>query len=46
LEIDYRGVDMWELRVNEFIRGTLGFPDRESALEALGLSEQDAHADS
>ena len=39
LVIDFTGVDMWELRGNKLVRGTLGYRDRESALEAIGLSE-------
>jgi ketosteroid isomerase-like protein len=39
LMIDFIAVDMWELRGNKLIRGTLGYRDRESALKALGLSE-------
>jgi ketosteroid isomerase-like protein len=44
MEVDFRGVDMWEVRGTELVRGTLGYANRSQALEALGLSEQDAHA--
>ena len=39
LMIDFTAVDMWEFQGNKLIRGTLGYRDRESALEAIGLSE-------
>jgi ketosteroid isomerase-like protein len=39
LVIDFKAVDVWELRGNKLVRGTLGYRDRESALEALGLPE-------
>jgi ketosteroid isomerase-like protein len=39
LTIDFTAVDMWEFRGNKLIHGTLGYRDRESALEAIDLSE-------
>jgi ketosteroid isomerase-like protein len=39
LVIDFTAVDMWEFRGNKMVRGTLGYRDRESALEAVGMSE-------
>jgi ketosteroid isomerase-like protein len=39
LVIDFTAVDMWEFRGNKLVRGTLGYRDRESALQAVGLSE-------
>jgi hypothetical protein len=39
LVIDFTAVDMWEFRGNKLLRGTLGYRDRESALEAVGISE-------
>jgi ketosteroid isomerase-like protein len=35
LEVDYRGVDIWEFRERKMVRGTLGYSNRQSALEAL-----------
>src|SRR4051794_31427420 len=35
LEIDFRGVDLWEVPGSKLVRGTLGYPDRKSALEAV-----------
>jgi len=46
LEVDFRGVDLWEFKDDQLFRGTLGYRDRHEALEAVGLSEQDAHAES
>ena len=46
LTVDDTGVDVWQVRDGKCVRGTLGYADREVALEAVGLSEQDAHADS
>jgi ketosteroid isomerase-like protein len=37
-EVDFRGVDLWEFRGSKLARGTLGYADRRSALEALGRS--------
>ena len=39
MEVDFRGVDTWELREGKIVRGTLGYPDRQSALNALRRSE-------
>ena len=38
LVVDFTAVDMWEFRGNKLVRGTVGYRDRESALEAIGLS--------
>ena len=46
LEVDVRAVDLWEVHGSKLVRGTLGFPNRKQALAAVGLSEQDVHADS
>jgi ketosteroid isomerase-like protein len=46
LDVSFKAVDMWEVHEGKLVRGTLAYPDRESALLAVGLSEQDAHADS
>ena len=37
--------DLFTLRDGKIVQAT-GYPDHREALEALGLSEQDAHADS
>jgi uncharacterized protein len=34
LEVNFRGVDVWEIRDGELVRGTLAYPDRGSAIEA------------
>ena len=39
LEVDFRGVDMWELREGKIVRGTLGYRDRQSALKAMRNEE-------
>src|SRR5688572_27171519 len=41
-----RVADVHELRDGKIVRGTLGYENRRAALAAVGLSEQDAHADS
>ena len=38
LEVHFRAVDMWEVRGGKLARGTLAYPDRQSALEAVGSS--------
>ncbi len=43
--VEIRIGDLWTLRNGLLVRGQ-GFGEREKALEAAGLSEQDAHADS
>jgi ketosteroid isomerase-like protein len=45
IEIDQTFAMVWTLRHGRAVRMAL-FPTRADALEALGLSEQDAHADS
>ena len=37
---------IWTLREGCIVRGEIGFTDRGEALEVVGLSGQDAHADS
>jgi ketosteroid isomerase-like protein len=46
LTVSQRAVDIWDFRAGKFFRGSIGHTDRKGALEAAGLSEQDAHADS
>ena len=46
MEVDFKSVDIWEIRGGKLLRGKVSFPDRESALRSMGLSEQDARADS
>ena len=43
--IEQRVYSGWQLRAGKVLRGAT-HPSREEALEAVGLSEQDAHADS
>ncbi|MFL5887383.1 MAG: nuclear transport factor 2 family protein [Thermoleophilaceae bacterium] len=35
LEVQFRAVDMWEVRGSKLARGTLAYPDREAALDAV-----------
>ena len=44
--IELRTGDLVEIRDGKVIRVTIGYESREEALEAVGHSEQDAHADS
>jgi ketosteroid isomerase-like protein len=44
-EVDARGWQVWTLRDGKAVRWRI-FSTRNEALEAAGLSEQDAHADS
>ena len=46
MSIDVRQFDVFELRGGTIIRAVLGHKSKADALEAVGLSEQDAHADS
>jgi ketosteroid isomerase-like protein len=46
MQVDLKTVDIWEIRGGRLLRGKVSFPDRDSALRSMGLSEQDAHADS
>lgn len=32
MQVDYTGVDMWEVSKHKLVRGTLGYPDAQSAL--------------
>jgi ketosteroid isomerase-like protein len=41
-----RVTDVVEVRDGKIVRGTFGYENRRDALEAVGLSAQDAHADS
>jgi hypothetical protein len=38
--VDLRGVDLWEVRDQRIVRGTIGFADRESAVEAVASRNQ------
>jgi ketosteroid isomerase-like protein len=44
-EVEIRIGELYTFREGKLVRGQ-GFAEREKALEAAGLSEQDAHADS
>jgi ketosteroid isomerase-like protein len=44
-ELEIRIGELWTFRDGKLVRGQ-GFGERTKALEAAGLSEQDAHADS
>jgi ketosteroid isomerase-like protein len=46
LEVSMKIFQVWTLRRSKVVRMVGGYRDRNEALEALGLSEQDAHADS
>ena len=46
LTIQLRTGDVVEIRDGKFARVTIGYESRAEALEAVRLSEQDAHADS
>ena len=35
MEVDFRGVDMWEVREGKLARGTIGYRDRDAAIEAV-----------
>jgi ketosteroid isomerase-like protein len=45
VEVEFRPAHVWTMRAGKAVRLEV-FPDRAKALEAVGLSEQDAHADS
>jgi ketosteroid isomerase-like protein len=45
IDVAMEAADVFTLRDGKVIR-MVGFPDRAEALEAVGLSEQDAHSDS
>jgi ketosteroid isomerase-like protein len=45
VEVETRRGGVWTIRDGKVVR-TVWFPSVEEALEALGLSEQDAHVDS
>jgi hypothetical protein len=45
IEVAVRGTVVWTIRNGAIERATL-YQERQDALEAVGLSEQDAHADS
>ena len=44
--IDLRATDAYEVNEGRIVRVVLGYADTAAALEAVGLSEQNAHADS
>ena len=46
LALHQRAVNVFEIRDGKLVKGTFGYENREQALEAAGLSEQDAHVDS
>jgi uncharacterized protein len=46
LTVQLRTGDVVEIRDGKIVRATTGYDSREQALEAVGLSEHDAHADS
>jgi ketosteroid isomerase-like protein len=45
LTIQLRTADVVEIRDGKFVQVTIGYQSRQDALEAAGLSEQDAHAE-
>ena len=45
VELDVRTAHLWTFRSGRAVRSEV-YADRRKALEAVGLSEQDAHADS
>jgi ketosteroid isomerase-like protein len=45
IQMEAHGAVLWKLREGKILLGKL-FQSKEEALEAVGLSEQDAHADS
>ena len=45
VEVNMRVFQVWTLRKLKVVRVVGGYRDRSEALEAVGLSEQDAHAD-
>jgi ketosteroid isomerase-like protein len=46
ISIDVHQFDVYEFRDAKIVRVTLGYSSKAEALEAVGLSEQDAYADS
>jgi ketosteroid isomerase-like protein len=46
VEVSMRLFQVWTLRDSKVVRVVGGFRDRQEALEAMGLTEQDARADS
>jgi ketosteroid isomerase-like protein len=45
IEMQARGAMLWTMREGKIVRGQM-FQTKEEAIEAVGLSEQNAHADS
>ena len=45
IRLDVHQFDVYELRDEQIVRATLGYKSKAEALEAVGLSAQDAHAD-
>ena len=43
--IDVHQFDVYELRDEQIVRATLGYKSKAEAIEAVGPSAQDAHAD-
>jgi ketosteroid isomerase-like protein len=41
IAVDVFQADVYELREGKIVRATLAYPDKTTALEAVGLSEQD-----
>ena len=37
LVVDSKAIDLWEVRDDKLVRGTIGYPDLKAALEAVGL---------
>jgi ketosteroid isomerase-like protein len=46
IPIDWRLAEAHQFKGGKIVRSLWGYPDVAAALEAVGLSEQDAHADS
>jgi ketosteroid isomerase-like protein len=42
MDIEFKTVDIWEIRGRKLVQGKTSFPDRESAIQGMGLPEQDA----
>jgi ketosteroid isomerase-like protein len=45
VEVEFRPAHVWTMRAGKAVRLEV-FPERQNALEAVGLSEQDAHVES
>jgi hypothetical protein len=42
MDIEFKTVDIWEIRGRKLVQGKTSFTDRESAIRGMGLPEQDA----